>query len=156
MMVNRSLLTWSGTLRCEKRPWPLGWELCAASATSTSSPVRANAARVALAVRGRSRIRCVAASLLHGKTTGEAVALALGDLQLAADVEAGALLLEVRRHRAPPFGFGLRQPVPLARLRRIPDRDSHDLVPVRRVALVRAQHPLREGARFPGTRELLA
>src|SRR5262249_10503613 len=74
---------------------------------------------------------------------------------LAADVEAGALLLDVRRHGAPPLGFDLRQPVPLARLRRVPDRDSHDLVPVRRVALVGAQHPLREVARLPGTRELL-
>jgi hypothetical protein len=60
MIVNRSLLTCSGTCRCATRPWPPGCDPLAASATSRSSPVSASAASPAFAPRGSFRIASVA------------------------------------------------------------------------------------------------
>src|SRR5438876_120669 len=54
------------------------------------------------------------------------------NLELAPDVEAGALLEHERRHRPPPLGLDLRAPVCVTRLDRVPDRDSDHLVPVGR------------------------
>src|SRR2546428_2983552 len=63
MIVNRSLLTWAGTCRLATRPWPLGCDPRAASATSRSSPVRLSAPSPAFAQRGRFRIASVACLL---------------------------------------------------------------------------------------------
>ena len=76
------------------------------------------------------------------------------DLELAPEVEAGDLLEHVRRHRLPPLRLDLRAPVRVARLRRVPDGDADDLVPVGRDELVRPQHPLGKLARPPGAAEL--
>src|SRR4051795_4468310 len=78
------------------------------------------------------------------------------DLELAPEVEAGDLLEHVRSHRPPPLRLHLRQPVPVARLHGVPDRDSHHLVPVGRDELVRPEHSLGELARPPGAAELLS
>src|SRR5689334_174615 len=81
--------------------------------------------------------------------------LLVGDAQLAAGVEAGALLGDVRRHRPPPRRLDVGAAERVARLRRVPDRDPDDLVAVCRVALVGAEHAGRERARAPGPTELL-
>src|SRR6266581_7150694 len=80
---------------------------------------------------------------------------AFGNPQLATGVEAGPLLDHEGRHRPAAFGLDLGQAETLARLARVPDRDSDDLVAVGRVALVRAQHPLGELAWSPRTCELV-
>src|SRR5205823_491631 len=91
----------------------------------------------------------------HGKTRATA-ASALWDLQLAPDVEAGALLDHERGHCAAALGLDLGEAVAIAGLGRVPDRDPDDFVPVGRVALVRTQHPLRELTRPPRAAELVA
>ena len=76
--------------------------------------------------------------------------LALRKLELAADVEAGALGLDERRHRALALRLDLGEAVALARLERVPDGDADDLVALLREALVRAQ-PSPPGTRSAAT-----
>src|SRR5207344_3274345 len=78
------------------------------------------------------------------------------DLELAPKVEAGDLLEDVRRHRPAPLRLHVRPPVRVPRLRRLPDRDTDDFVPVGGYELERPQHPFGELARLPGAAELLA
>src|SRR5207244_8105797 len=80
---------------------------------------------------------------------------AFGNPQLASGVEPGAFFDHERRHQPPAFGLDLGQAETLARFGRVPDRDSDDLVPVGRVALVRAQHPRGELGRSPCPSELI-
>src|SRR5438045_3269560 len=80
----------------------------------------------------------------------------LRDLELSPDVEAGILLEHVRRHRRAPPRLDARLAVLVARLGGVPHGEADDLVPVRGVQLVRAQHPGRELARLPRPAELLA
>src|ERR1043165_4663525 len=78
------------------------------------------------------------------------------DLELPAEVEARDLLEHVRGHCTPALRLHLRQSVAVAGFDRIPHRDSDYLVPVRRVELVRPQHPLGKLARLPEAAELLS
>src|SRR5438067_3725683 len=125
---------------------------------ATSSPTCAIAPAPWTMRVGTSTARTAATSTLTGRRAYRNVSAAksaLGDLELAADVEACTLLEHVRGHRAPALGLDLGQPEGLTRLGRVPDRDPDDLVAVARVALVRAQHPLGELRRPPRARELV-
>src|SRR6266571_5749385 len=82
-------------------------------------------------------------------------ASAFGNLQFATGVEAGTFLDHEGCHHPAPFGLDRREAETLARLDRLPDRDSDDLVAVGRVALVRTQHPFGELAGSPRTSELI-
>ena len=79
----------------------------------------------------------------------------LRDFQLPADVEARALRLDERRHRALALRLDGGEPVPLACLERLPHRDPDHFVAVLGEALVGAQHPLRERTRTPCLPEFL-
>src|SRR6188472_2487819 len=78
------------------------------------------------------------------------------NLELSAEVEAGSFLEHIRGHRLPAPRLHLRQAVAVAGLDRFPHGDPHHLVPVRRVELVRFQHPLGKLAGPPGAAELLS
>src|SRR5205823_5971674 len=81
---------------------------------------------------------------------------AAGNPQLAAEVEPGALVEHERLHGLAALRLDLRESVAVAGFRRVPNGDADDLVPINRIALVCANHAVRELARSPAPAELLA
>ena len=100
--------------------------------------------------QGKANPRVVS-DLVREKLRG----LGLRNLQLASDVEARALGLHERRHRALALGLDVRQAVALTRVERVPDRDPDDLVALLREAFVGANHAVREVRRPPCLAELV-
>src|SRR5947209_16453136 len=85
--------------------------------SATSAPTRAIAPAPWTIRVGTSTLRTAATSTLTGRRAyrNASGASALGNLQLAADVEPGPFLEHERRHRSPALGLDLGQAEPLAR-----------------------------------------